>query len=180
MIQPRPPRIAVYPGTFDPLTMGHLDIIERACTLCDRLIVAVAPNRGKSPLFSLEERLEIATQEVASLNKGDTQILIQPLSGLLVSFAASVGAQFVVRGLRAVSDFEYEFQMAGMNARLAPPIETVFLIASDRCQFISSTLIKEITQFGGDVSQFVSPAIERRLRQKILNEPAGPIDPLHH
>lgn len=160
------PKIAVYPGTFDPLTLGHLDIIERACGLCDRLIIAVAPNRNKAPLFSLEERLSIVHENVTTLSGLTTDIEILPLEGLLVDFAHKHGADFVVRGLRAVSDFEYEFQMAGMNARLTPAIETVFLIASDRCQFISSSLIKEITELGGDVSQFVSLAVRERLRRK--------------
>ena len=167
MTVPKTPRVAVYPGTFDPLTLGHLDIIERAAGLCDKLIVAVAPNKNKSPLFTLSERLEIAREEVAHLKVTQTEIMVESLTGLLVSFAASVGAAFVVRGLRAVSDFEYEFQMAGMNMRLSPATETVFLVASDRCQFISSTLIKEITELGGDVSQFVPGGVERRLRQKV-------------
>lgn len=159
-------RTAVYPGTFDPMTLGHLDIVNRASHLCDRLIIGIAPNHDKRPLFTLDERLEIARHEIDSLNLS-TETVVKPFTGLLVNFAHEERADFVVRGLRAVSDFEYEFQMAGMNARLSPSIETVFLIASDRCQFISSTLIKEITELGGDVSQFVSKNLEQRLRSKL-------------
>lgn len=159
-------RTAIYPGTFDPMTLGHLDIVSRASHLCDRLIIGVAPNEDKRPLFSLEERLDIARDEIESLHLV-TETIVKPFTGLLVNFAHDENADFVIRGLRAVSDFEYEFQMAGMNARLSPPAETIFLIASDRCQFISSTLIKEITDLGGDVSQFVSKNVEKRLKAKL-------------
>lgn len=169
-LKTKKPRIAVYPGTFDPMTRGHLDIVTRAEALCDHLVIGVASNEDKHPLFSLEERLEIVQEEIETLNL-KTQVWVKPFTGLLVNFAYDEKADFVVRGLRAVSDFEYEFQMAGMNARLSPSVETVFLIASDRCQFISSTLIKEITELGGDVSQFVSKNLERRLKNKLRHLP---------
>ena len=160
-------RTAIYPGTFDPLTVGHLDIVERACALCDKLVVAVANNHEKNALFTLEERLEIAQEEVNSIPHPTTDIIVMPFQGLLVHFAQEIKADFVVRGLRAVSDFEYEFQMAGLNAQLPPCTETVFLFASDRCQFISSSLIKEIILLGGDVSQFVSKKLLARLKNKL-------------
>ena len=131
------PRIGIYPGTFDPITNGHADIIRRAIKIVDRLVIGVARNDGKGPLFATDERVEIVRDEVAHLENGDTgRIEVRAFDSLLVNFAQSVGATIVIRGLRAVSDFEYEFQMAGMNARLNPEIETVFLMASDRFQFI--------------------------------------------
>ena len=155
-------RVAVYPGTFDPITAGHMDIISRAERFADRLIVAVAANAGKGPLFSLDERVAMVTEELA----GFSTVEVRPFGTLLVDFVAECGAHIIVRGLRAVSDFEYEFQMAGMNARLAPEIETVFLMASERCQFISSRFVKEIGRLGGDIAPFVSPAVHARLRAK--------------
>jgi pantetheine-phosphate adenylyltransferase len=160
-------RIALYPGTFDPITNGHLDIIARAAQVVDRLIVAVALNAGKQPLFDVDERLALVGAEVADLNAGQgTHIEVQAFDTLLVDFAGSCGATLIVRGLRAVSDFEYEFQMAGMNARLAPGVETLFLMASERCQFISSRFVKEIGRFGGDISSFVSPRVMAALENK--------------
>lgn len=163
-------RIGLYPGTFDPITNGHLDIVSRAARVVDRLIVAVAVNAGKGPLFSLEERVALVKDEVSELGKSlGTVIEVRPFDNLLVDFAKSSGARLIVRGLRAVSDFEYEFQMAGMNARLSPEIETLFLMASERCQFISSRFVKEIGRLGGDISQFVSPRVKARLDEKFAH-----------
>ena len=158
-------RTALYPGTFDPMTLGHLDIIKRASRQCDKLVVAVAINRGKNPLFSLSERVEMVENAVAPLRK-DIQVEVRPFEGLLIHFVESVGATTIVRGLRAVSDFEYEFQMAGMNDRLNPDIETVFLMADPQFQTIASRLVKEIARLGGDISQFVTPEVEHRLKDK--------------
>ncbi len=160
-------RIGLYPGTFDPVTNGHLDVIGRAARLMDKLIVGVAINTGKGPLFPLEERVELVKAEVAAIAaKNGTVIDVLPFDTLLVHFARKVGASMIVRGLRAVSDFDYEFQMAGMNYRLATNIETVFLTASERHQFIASRLVKEIAFLGGDISSFVPPlTLERVLRR---------------
>ena len=164
------PQIGIYPGTFDPITNGHADIIRRAIRIVDRLVVGVARNDGKGPLFSTDERVEIVRGEVAHLENGDAErIEVRAFDGLLMHFAKSVGASVIVRGLRAVSDFEYEFQMTGMNARLNPDIETVFLMASDRFQFISSRFVKEIGALGGDVSHFVSPRVVSRLNERFAN-----------
>jgi pantetheine-phosphate adenylyltransferase len=163
-------RIGIYPGTFDPITNGHTDIIRRAIRIVDRLVVGVARNDGKGPLFATDERVEIVRDEVAHLENGDAErIEVRAFDGLLMHFAKSVGASVIVRGLRAVSDFEYEFQMTGMNARLNPDIETVFLMASDRFQFISSRFVKEIGALGGDVSHFVSPRVVSRLNERFAN-----------
>jgi pantetheine-phosphate adenylyltransferase len=152
-------RIALYPGTFDPVTNGHLDVIGRAARLVDRLVIGVAMNIGKGPLFALEERAELVAAETAAIAaRTGCVIEVRPFTGLLVGFAREVGAQMIVRGLRAVSDFDYEFQMCGMNARLDPEIETVFLMASERNHFISSRFVKEIAQLGGDIHSFV-PAL---------------------
>ena len=157
-------RIGIYPGTFDPITNGHTDIIRRALHVVDRLVIGVARNDGKGPLFSTDERVEIVRDEVAQLENGAAErIEVRAFDTLLMSFAEAAGAGIIVRGLRAVSDFEYEFQMAGMNARLNPNIETVFLMASDRYQFISSRFVKEIGALGGDVKHFVSPRVAARL-----------------
>jgi pantetheine-phosphate adenylyltransferase len=157
-------RVGVYPGTFDPITNGHTDIIRRALHVVDRLVIGVARNDGKGPLFSTDERVETVRDEVLQLeNGGAERIEVRPFDTLLMHFAESVGAGVIIRGLRAVSDFEYEFQMAGMNARLNPNIETVFLMASDRYQFISSRFVKEIGALGGDVTHFVSPRVAARL-----------------
>ncbi|MBF0306231.1 MAG: pantetheine-phosphate adenylyltransferase, partial [Alphaproteobacteria bacterium] len=145
-------RVGVYPGTFDPITNGHLDIITRATRLVDRLIIGVAANAGKGPMFTLEERVQMTVEESAALNTNGTRIEVMPFGNLLMHFARQVGATVVIRGLRAVSDFEFEFQMAGMNARVDPKIETVFLMASERCQFISSRFVKEIGRLDGDIA----------------------------
>ena len=169
------PRIGIYPGTFDPITNGHTDIIRRAVKVVDRLVIGVARNDGKGPLFPTDERLEIVRDELAHLENGDRErIEVRAFDTLLVNFAQAVGASVVIRGLRAVSDFEYEFQMAGMNARLNPEIETVFLMASDRFQFISSRFVKEIGGLGGDVSHFVSPRVAARLSDRFATVRAKP------
>jgi pantetheine-phosphate adenylyltransferase len=168
------PRIGVYPGTFDPITNGHMDVILRAARLVDRLVVGVARNAGKGPLFSADERVELVRTEIQALAEPDVaaRIEVRPFEILLMKFAVEVGASTIIRGLRAVSDFEYEFQMAGMNARLNPTVETVFLMASDRYQFISSRFVKEIGQLDGDVSHFVSPRIVARLKERFAHEAA--------
>jgi pantetheine-phosphate adenylyltransferase len=158
-------RVGLYPGTFDPITNGHLDIIERAAKLVDKLVIGVAINRDKGPLFSLAERVEMVEQETAGF-AGMMEVVVRPFDTLLMKFAEEVGAQVIVRGLRAVSDFEYEFQMVGMNQKLNPDIETVFLMADPTCQAIASRLVKEIARLKGEVSQFVPTDVERRLKAK--------------
>ncbi|MFZ2003491.1 MAG: pantetheine-phosphate adenylyltransferase [Stellaceae bacterium] len=164
----RKSRVGVYPGTFDPITNGHTDIIRRAAKIVDRLVVGVARNDGKGPLFSTDERVEITRHEIATVLDGETaeRVEVRPFETLLMSFAESVGAGVVIRGLRAVSDFEYEFQMAAINARLNPRIETVFLMASDPYQSISSRFVKEIGALGGDVTHFVSTQVAERLIER--------------
>lgn len=157
-------RISVYPGTFDPITSGHMDIINRAIPLTDKLIIAVSQNFEKKPIFKLEERVELIRNDIKHI---DADIEVTSFQGLLVDFCKRSGAKVIIRGLRAVSDFEYEFKMASMNERLAPEIETVFLMASDKCQFVSSRLVKEVAFLGGDVSQFVSQYVLDRLQQVI-------------
>ena len=160
-------RVGLYPGTFDPVTNGHLDVIARAARLLDKLVVGVAINTGKGPLFSLEERVELVEAEIAQIATQNGMVIeVRPFDTLLVHFARKVGASMIVRGLRAVSDYDYEVQMAGMNYRMAPDIETVFLMASERHQFIASRLVKEIAALGGDISSFVPPlTLERVLRR---------------
>ncbi|WP_420431785.1 pantetheine-phosphate adenylyltransferase [Hyphobacterium sp.] len=158
-------RIALYPGTFDPITNGHVDIIGRAVKLVDRLIIGVAINEDKGPLFSLDERVAMA-QRVADQLDTETEIEVKPFDGLLMHFAEQVNANIIVRGLRAVSDFEYEFQMVGMNQRLNAAIETVFLMADPRHQAVASRLVKEIARLGGDVTAFVSPSVKAMLMEK--------------
>ena len=162
-------RIGVYPGTFDPPTNGHMDIVTRACRIVDKLIVAVAVNAGKGPMFTLEERVQMVEAELSAAGLSD-KVEVRPFDNLLVEFVSDVSASMIVRGLRAVSDFEYEFQMAGMNSRLDPTVETVFLMASDKNQFISSRFVKEIGRLGGDVRHFVSDAVAERLEQQLAQE----------
>ncbi len=159
-------RIGVYPGTFDPVTNGHMDIILRAAMVVDKLVVGVARHTGKDSLFSLAERFEMVTQETAALGEQTANVEVLDFDTLLMNFAESVNATVIVRGLRAVSDFEFEFQMAGMNARLNNAVETVFLMASDRHQFIASRFVKEIGRLGGDVGHFVPPRIKERLDKR--------------
>ena len=158
-------RVGLYPGTFDPVTNGHMDVIGRAARLLDRLVIGVAINTGKGPLFPLEERVELVRAECGPIAERTGAIIeVVPFEGLLIGFAQQVGAGMIVRGLRAVSDFDYEFQMAGMNRRLDQAIETVFLMASETNQFISSRFVKEIARLGGDVSTFVPKlTLERTL-----------------
>ncbi len=157
-------RVGLYPGTFDPITYGHLDIIRRGATLVDRLVIGVAINRDKGPLFSLEERVAMIERECAALSlQTGTEIVVHPFENLLIDCAHDVGAQIIIRGLRAVADFEYEFQMVGMNRSLDDSVETVFLMAEARHQAIASKLVKEIGRLGGDVSKFVTPAVKAAL-----------------
>ncbi|AZU03997.1 phosphopantetheine adenylyltransferase [Glycocaulis alkaliphilus] len=158
-------RVALYPGTFDPLTNGHIDIVRRAVKLYDKLVIGIARNEDKRPLFSLDERVEMAL-DLTREYTGETVIEVRPFSGLLMHFAEEVGAGAIIRGLRAVSDFEYEFQMVGMNQRLNPDIETVFLMADPRHQAIASRLVKEIARLGGDITAFVPPTIKTRVLER--------------
>ena len=164
-------RVGLYPGTFDPITKGHYNIIQRAAKLVDRLVIGVAMNAGKGPLFSVEERVHMVREEAKQLI--GTNIDVRPFSSLLMHFAMECGASMIIRGLRAVSDFEYEFQMVGMNARLNKDIETVFLMASDSHQFIASRLVKEIAMLNGDISSFVSPRVATLLIERAKETPRG-------
>lgn len=161
----RRPLTAVYPGTFDPMTLGHTDLMRRASGLFDRLVLGVAAGHHKRTLFDIDERLAMA-QEIAA---PFSNVEVTPFVGLLRNFVFEVGGQVVVRGLRAVSDFEYEFQMAGMNRQLMPEVETVFMTPSDQYQFVSGTFVREIATLGGDVSKFVAPSVLRRLQQRVAN-----------
>lgn len=161
------PRIGLYPGSFDPVTLGHLDIVKRAVKLVDHLVIGLATGGGKTPLFSLDERADMWRHEAASLAKDRATVEVIPYAGKLqVDFAREVGATVIIRGLRAVSDFEYEFQMAGMNQRLAPEIEQVFLMADPRNQAIASRLVKEIAMLGGDVTAFTTPYVAEMLAKR--------------
>jgi len=164
----RPARIGLYPGTFDPVTNGHLDVIARAARLLDKLIVGVAINTGKGPLFSLEERVELVEAEIGAIATENGMVIeVRPFDTLLIDFARKIGASMIVRGLRAVTDFDYEFQMAGMNYRMAPDVETVFLMASERHQFIASRLVKEVAILGGDITSFVPSLTHERVLKRI-------------
>ena len=161
-------RIGLYPGTFDPITLGHIDIIRRASLLVDRLVIGVAINRDKAPLFTLEERVEMLEKDCVDLSEQTgTEIIVHPFENLLINCAHDVGAQVIVRGLRAVADFEYEFQMVGMNRSLDNSIETVFLMAEAKHQAIASKLVKEIARLDGDISKFVTPHVANRLLNKL-------------
>ena len=160
-------RVGVYPGTFDPVTSGHMEVVRRSLRLVDKLVIGPATNIGKGPLFSLQERIDIIKDDIEDFSAVDkARIQIAPFDGLLIHFAREAGASVIIRGLRAVSDFEYEIQMANMNARMEPNIETIFLMASDRHQFIASSLVKDIARLGGDTSQFVSKKVFQRLKDK--------------
>ncbi|QEE35766.1 pantetheine-phosphate adenylyltransferase [Octadecabacter sp. SW4] len=161
-------RVGLYPGTFDPVTNGHMDIIRRACSLVDRLVIGVAINRDKGPLFTLEERVAMIEAECGTIAKETgTDIVAHPFDNLLIDCAHDVGAGVIIRGLRAVADFEYEFQMVGMNRSLDNSIETVFLMADAKNQAIASKLVKEIARLGGDVAKFVPPAVKSALTQRL-------------
>jgi pantetheine-phosphate adenylyltransferase len=165
--------IAVYPGTFDPMTLGHEDVVRRACQLFDTVIVAVAAGHHKKALFTLQERIDMAREVVT----GYPQVRVEGFSGLVRDFVVSRHGKAMVRGLRAVTDFDYEFQLAGMNRSLMPEVETVFLTPSDKYQFISSTFVREIAVLGGEVDKFVSPTVQQRLIEKVRSlgrEPAEP------
>lgn len=154
-------KIAIYPGTFDPITVGHMDIIKRATKIFDKLVIAVAKDTSKTPIFSLDERVEMVRQDVESLN---FDIEVKGFEGLLVNFAKENEAEIIVRGLRAVSDFEYEFQMSGMNTKLSPNIQTIFLPASESTHFIASKFVKQIIKLGGDVKELVSDNVRKQLK----------------
>ena len=161
-------RIGLYPGTFDPLTLGHVDIIRRGCALVDRLVIGVAINRDKGPLFSLEERVAMLQAEIPTLSEQTgCEIIVHPFENLLIDCAHDVNAQIIVRGLRAVADFEYEYQMVGMNRALDSSVETVFLMAEARHQAIASKLVKEIARLDGDVAKFVTPNVHDKLLAKL-------------
>lgn len=159
-------RVGLYPGSFDPVTLGHLDIIKRAVKIVDRLVIVVATGGGKAPLFTLEERCAMLSDEAKRIADG-TEIVVRPFESLLMHFAEEVGAQVIVRGLRAVADFEYEFQMTAMNQRLNAEIETVFFMADPAHQAIASRLVKEIAVLGGDIDAFVPPDVALRLKDKL-------------
>jgi pantetheine-phosphate adenylyltransferase len=161
----RSPLIAVYPGTFDPMTLGHEDLMRRACGLFDKLLLAVAAGHHKRTMFTIDERIDIA-KEIAQPYKN---IEVVAFRGLLRDFVVENGGKVVVRGLRAVSDFEYEFQMAGMNRQLMPEVETIFMTPSDQFQFVSGTFVREIAMLGGDVTKFVAPSVLRRLRDRVTH-----------
>ena len=161
-------RIGLYPGSFDPITNGHMDIIRRSLKIVDKLIVGIAVNDSKSEYFSTEERQQIIEEDIENIGLSD-KIKIHSFEGLLMNYAKNIGASVIIRGLRAVSDFEYEFQMTGMNARLEPSIETVFLMSSENQHFISSKLVKEVFKFNGDISSFVSANVLKNMKNKLSN-----------
>jgi pantetheine-phosphate adenylyltransferase len=157
--------VAIYPGSFDPITSGHLDVIERGSRLFDRLIVSILRNEAKAPLFTIEERMQMLGEVTSRFEN----VEIDSFDGLLANYALERGARVILRGIRAVSDYEYELQMALMNRRLQPQLETVFLLAGEQFSFISSKLVKEVIGLGGNISDFVPPAVERRLRERLKN-----------
>lgn len=162
-------KIAIYPGTFDPLTLGHLDILRRAASVCDELIVGVAENTGKNPLFTVEERIKLVQQVIENDVKNDVSanIKVMGFNNLLVEFAHEQGASMIIRGLRAVSDFEYEFQMASANKRLHHSIETLFLMAAEQQHFVASRLVKEVAQYGGEIRSFVPEIVANAITEKL-------------
>ncbi len=162
-------RIGIYPGTFDPITFGHMDIIRRALHVVDKLVIGVALDSAKQPMFDVNMRAALVAKDVASLGVEASRVVVKPFSGLLVNFAQEEGAKLLIRGLRAVSDFEYEFQMASVNNKIAPEIETVFLTASDATHFISSRFVKQIGRLGGDVGKFVSPHVVEAMMQEFIS-----------
>lgn len=167
-------RAGLYAGTFDPITNGHLDVIGRGARLLDRLVIGVAVSTGKGPLFPLEERVELVRAEAAPIaERAGTRIEVLPFEGLVVDFAQQVGAGMILRGLRSVTDFDYEYQMAGMNRRLDPGIETVFLLASETNQFVASRLVKEIARLGGDISSFVPKLTLERTFERVRGPQQG-------
>lgn len=159
-------RTGIYPGTFDPVTKGHLHLIRRASRMVDHLIIGVAGNSRKGPLFDLDDRVNMIRQDIENMSDKGCEIEVKSFDNLLVHFAKDVGAACIFRGLRAVSDFEYEFQLTGMNAKLDPSIETVFLMASDKWQFVSASFVKEICSLGGEVDEFVTPQVAAKLKEK--------------
>ena len=160
-------RRAIYPGSFDPVTHGHLDIIERGCKLFDEIIISILINPEKQPFFSIEERLDMLDQVVKDINQGDCIVRIDSFRGLLVNYAVAQNANAIVRGIRAISDYEYEFQMALMNRRLEPGIETVFMMPAETYSYVSSRLVKEVFQLGGTITGLVPPLIETRMKEKL-------------
>ncbi len=158
--------IGVYPGTFDPVTKGHLHLIQRASRMVDKLIIGVADNARKGPLFNHEERVALIEKDIVNMNKKGCEIEVRSFDNLLIHFAKDVNASCIFRGLRAVSDFEYEFQLTGMNTKLDPDIETVFLMASEKWQFVSASFVKEICSLGGDIEEFVTPQVAAALKKK--------------
>lgn len=163
-------RIGLYPGTFDPITLGHMDIIKRAANLLDHIVIGVAKNPGKGPLFDAKMRARMVEEEIAPLKKEGLSIEVKPFDKLLLHFAQDIKASVIIRGLRVVSDFEYEFQMAWMNSRMDDHIETMFLMATSRNQFVSSRFVKEIALLDGDISQFVSPSVGKHLKKRFSRE----------
>lgn len=163
-------RRAIFPGSFDPVTNGHLDIIERGCKLFDEIIIGILVNPDKQPFFTVAERQEMLTEVVTNIRKGDCTVRVDSFSGLLVKYAVAKDANVIVRGIRAISDYEYELQMALMNRRLEPGIETVFMMPAEIYSYVSSRLVKEVFQLGGDVSGLVPPLIERRMKEKLNQE----------
>lgn len=157
---------AIYPGTFDPITRGHLHIVRRACRIVDKLIVSVSENRNKNPIFSVEERVAMAKADIAAMNGLECEVEVQGFETLLIHHARDCGASHIVRGLRAVSDFEYEFHMTGMNLRLNPDIDSIFLMTSEKWQFVSSSFVKEISRLDGDISKFVTARTRKALANK--------------
>ena len=164
-------RVAIYPGTFDPITTGHVDIITRALKVVDQVIIGIAVDNVKRPIFSLEQRVDMVQQDINSWPEHlRSAVSVKGFSGLLVNFASAQGASLIIRGLRAVSDFEYEFQMSCMNSKLAPKIETIFLPASEKTHFVASRLVKEIARLDGDVTEFVSPYVLSKLREHFAKQ----------